>query len=191
MRYCAKCGDEFQDWVMECPDCHIELVDGSKPAEDKSRPGSNLDKIEDDQTHLSRDELVTIASFSHAPEAYVVTTRLQAEGILAFVADDYMVTMNWLYSNALGGAKVRVRESDAERAVRVLDGVKNNPADIVAGGKECPECNSPDISYQKFYLPPIFITVLVTMAIGNAFMLPFVKLKWHCNNCGYEWRNRD
>ena len=27
MPYCPECHDEFQDWVNECPDCKVPLVD--------------------------------------------------------------------------------------------------------------------------------------------------------------------
>jgi hypothetical protein len=31
MPYCPKCKDGFQDWVKECPDCHVELVNELPP----------------------------------------------------------------------------------------------------------------------------------------------------------------
>jgi tetratricopeptide (TPR) repeat protein len=69
----------------------------------------------------SRGRLVTIARFSHATEAYIPKTRLEAEGLWAFVADAETVTMNWLYSNAIGGVKLQVCEADVERALEILN----------------------------------------------------------------------
>jgi predicted Zn-ribbon and HTH transcriptional regulator len=179
MKHCPECGDEFEDWVKECPDCYVDLLDGPKPAVEKPQP------------HLSRDELVTIASYSHAEEAYVVWTRLQSEGILSFVADDYMVTMNWLYSNAVGGVKVRVRESDVEKAVRVLGIEEKDIQPVASDLKTCPQCNSTDIRYQTFSIRPMYITWILTFMIGgmSGFILPFLKLKWVCNTCGHQWKD--
>jgi tetratricopeptide (TPR) repeat protein len=65
-------------------------------------------------------ELVTIAAFSFPAQAHVVKGRLEAEGIRAFVVDEELVTANWLYSGAVGGVKVKVREGDVERALDIL-----------------------------------------------------------------------
>ena len=183
MRYCTECGDEFQEWVHQCPRCHIDLLDGPKP---------DIRDIEEVQSTLSRDELVTIASFSHAPEAYVTFTKLQAEGILSFIADDYMVTMNWLWSNVLHGVKIRVRESDVEAAVKILDSIPKELPEDNYESERCPECNSVDTRYYIFNLRAIFISWFVTFFIIAEYglPLPFFKFKWKCNKCGHQWRNR-
>lgn len=46
--------------------------------------------------------------------------ELEAEGIRAFVIDEELVMANWLYSGAVGGVKVKVREGDVERALDIL-----------------------------------------------------------------------
>ena len=43
------------------------------------------------------------------------------EGITAFVADEHLVTMNWLYSNAVGGVRLRVLAEDVEPALPLLE----------------------------------------------------------------------
>jgi len=67
------------------------------------------------------ERLVTIGSYTHATDAHIARTKLEFEGIRAILLDEAMVTMNWFYSNALGGVKVQVFESDAEMARKVLD----------------------------------------------------------------------
>jgi hypothetical protein len=186
VRYCTECGDEFQDWVHQCPRCHIDLLDGPKP--DVKEIKQPVEIVQG--TTLSRDELVTIASFSHAPEAYVTFTKLQAEGILSFIADDYMVTMNWLWSNVLHGVKIRVRESDVEAAVKILDSIPKELPEDNYESERCPECNSVDTRYYIFNLRAIYIIWLITFFISSdyGFPLPFFKFKWKCNKCGHQWR---
>ena len=52
------------------------------------------------------ENLVTIATFDSPAEAEVARLALEEHGIRAFLADDNLVGMNWLLSNAVGGAKL-------------------------------------------------------------------------------------
>jgi tetratricopeptide (TPR) repeat protein len=134
-------------------------------------------------------DLVTIATFSQATEAYVLKTKLEAEGIWSLVADEHLVTWNWLYSNALGGVKLRVREVDVERALEVLGleslGTESEEEelDIEDDESRCPNCNSFNIHYERYARRPQFASWLLL-----GFPIPFLKRKWKCNDCGYEWK---
>lgn len=67
------------------------------------------------------ERIVTIATYPIAAEAHFFRDRLTAEGIRAFVADDYLVSTNWALGNAVGYIKLQVREADAEAARAVLE----------------------------------------------------------------------
>jgi hypothetical protein len=62
----------------------------------------------------------TIAAFSKAEEAHLLRARLEGSGIAAYVRDEYMVTLDWMYSNAIGGVKVEVADEDYPAAVELL-----------------------------------------------------------------------
>lgn len=127
------------------------------------------------------EKLITIARFSQAMEAYLSKGRLESEGIECFIADEFTTT-SWLLANALGGVKLNVRESDIERALEVLQ------IDTVEAGADeprCPECASPDINYEKCSRRVVFASLLLL-----GFPLPFLKRKWKCKECGYQWRAR-
>jgi hypothetical protein len=64
--------------------------------------------------------LILIATFSHPFEAHLAKGKLESEGIEAFIADENIVGLNWLYSNLVGGVKLKVHEEDRERALKVL-----------------------------------------------------------------------
>jgi len=53
-------------------------------------------------------------------EADLAKARLEAEGIPAFAADEYIVRFDWFYSNAVGGIRLQVAEPDAELAMEIL-----------------------------------------------------------------------
>jgi hypothetical protein len=66
-------------------------------------------------------KLVTIRQFRDVPEAYLAKGVLDSANIENFLFDANIVGMNWLWSNAVGGVKLRVREEDAEEAAALLN----------------------------------------------------------------------
>src|SRR5437588_9420280 len=62
-----------------------------------------------------REDFVTLATFWNAPEAHVVRSRLEAEGIPAVVTDELATTTTWGLLNDAGGVKVEVPEEHLER----------------------------------------------------------------------------
>jgi hypothetical protein len=64
--------------------------------------------------------MVVVSAFTSVHEAHLARSVLQAAGIEATVADEHLVSMYWLYSNAIGGVKVLVPEAQAQEARDVL-----------------------------------------------------------------------
>lgn len=64
--------------------------------------------------------LATVASFSFPHEAHIARAKLESEGIPVALADEHTVSMQWFYSNAIGGVKVQVPPSCAQRAIEIL-----------------------------------------------------------------------
>ena len=96
---------------------------------------------------------VTIATFNFAHEAHLARTRLESQGIPAHVADEHIVSLNWLYAPAVGGIKLNVLEPDVQKAKEVFaEGAKIDPPKTL----QCPKCNSTDIEYQGFWRKTFF-----------------------------------
>jgi predicted Zn-ribbon and HTH transcriptional regulator len=179
MPFCPKCRDEFQEWVKTCPECKSELVD-SLP----SPPAKILTKA---------DPLVTIATFTYPMEAHLNRAKLESEGIDAFVADEHLVQANWLYSLAIGGVRLQVKESEVEESLSILNSATEPfPEELSTFiddvNEHCPKCNSPDIRYETFNIRPIFLFWLILSLIDSGVILPILKRKWKCRACGYEWK---
>jgi len=66
--------------------------------------------------------LVTIATFDEPAKARLAQNALKDAAIQSVVADETLVSMDWLLSQAVGGVKVQVREEDSDRAVAALEG---------------------------------------------------------------------
>ena len=83
------------------------------------------------------DSLVSIGSFPNAIAAEQVRIVLAAEGIQAFVEGGNTNTMLSHVGSALGGVSLTVRESDAERALQLL---QDSDFDDVSDAWHCRDC---------------------------------------------------
>jgi hypothetical protein len=74
----------------------------------------------------------TVASFSQPMGAHLLRARLEGSGIAAYIRDENMVAVDWLYSNALGGVRVDVADEDYAKVMELLaiEGASSD-ADIV------------------------------------------------------------
>lgn len=66
-------------------------------------------------------DLLTIRQFRDLPDALLAKSALESAGIECFLGDDNLIRMDWLWSNLLGGIKLRVRQEDAIVASRLLE----------------------------------------------------------------------
>jgi hypothetical protein len=67
-------------------------------------------------------DLLTIRQYRDLPDALLAKSALESAGIECFLGDDNLIRMDWLWSNLLGGIKLRVRQEDAIIASRLLEG---------------------------------------------------------------------
>jgi hypothetical protein len=63
---------------------------------------------------------VILRRYRDMPEAFIERSVLEDAGIECVLQDDNTVRMDWLWSNAMGGIKLVVREKDAEEAEKIL-----------------------------------------------------------------------
>lgn len=107
--YCADClveGGEY--YYCRQNECQAEMI----------RTGDVLPSTEPEAE--AETQLITIASYSQPYQAEIAKAHLEAEGIPAFLSDEYLVSINWLYSNAVGGVRLQVAETDVETARVIL-----------------------------------------------------------------------
>ena len=83
------------------------------------------------------EDLVTVATFDFLPEAETAKALLEAEGLTVFFSDAELVTTNWLLDNAVGGIKLQVPRSQAERAAALI-------AEMRAHHRSAPETEESD-----------------------------------------------
>ena len=124
--------------------------------------------------------LITVASFSKPEEAHLLRMRLEAGGVPAYVQNENLIQMDWLYSNLLGGVEVQIAEEDAERAREIVNDV---PEEALPGDRPvCPSCSSLNTAPDELPRRLSFASFIV---IG--FPLLFGKHRWKCADCGKTW----
>ncbi len=157
---------EFADSRATCSDCGSDLVSGVAPEPAKLDPPGE------------RDAWTTIASFRDVPSAYIARARLDAEDVPTNVADEHKVGVAWLYSQAIGGVKLQVLESDVRRARAILEAPQpGEEADSVSYGA-CPSCGGINVS------PATYPKRVGIFSLLLGFPLPFKRKQLSCASCG-------
>lgn len=143
---------------------------------------------------MENEKLVTLRQYDNSVQAHIDRVRLESEGIQCFIQDEHMVTMNWLYSNLVGGIKLQVTESDFDRAVEILeenylDDIQDFSDEYINDSQEdltkrCPRCDSNNTYREKFSRKAFFVSLIFLF-----FPVPFLKPKWKCLDCNYEWKD--
>lgn len=128
--------------------------------------------------------MFTIATFSKPEEAHMLRLRLEAGGVPAYIQDENMVQMDWLYSNAIGGVRVQIGEDDVDRAKEILQdpGAETEPAEMPG----CPKCASTNTAPDEL---PRRLSFLTFMIAGIPFL--FSKTRWRCGQCDHVWNERN
>ena len=65
-------------------------------------------------------KLVALRRFRDLPGALVAKGLLDSAGIKCFLSDENTVRMDWMWSNALGGVRLWVREDDLSESAALL-----------------------------------------------------------------------
>ncbi len=152
------------------------------------------------QTEISNenkdDEFVTLFSFTYPTEAYPFVDRLETEGIECFLFDENLVAVVPFLSNAVGGVKLRIRSSDLEKALRIVNELKKQnekpervidekwKSDYVPVETYCPECESPNVYRKKFPWYKIVISVIFAPYL----LVIFLTKRHYCADCGHSWK---
>jgi hypothetical protein len=127
-----------------------------------------------------------VASFRDAYQAHILKGALEASGIPAYIQDEQLATINWMYSQAIGGVKVYVPEEFFEKAIQLIEEIKvgnglEKALEDEAGILDlCPNCGSKSLEptrYSLWSLIPIILT-------WTPFFLG--RKKWQCKVCGHK-----
>lgn len=138
----------------------------------------------------------TIITFTYPQDAYMVRAYLESNEIQTIMTDELTAQVNNFYSTAVGGIKIKVKESDLNTANELLidggyikksDLKKRNiellPKSEIIDKEFCPFCKSKNIAKKS---EPNILTVIVFFILGVLF--PIFRRSWVCFDCNKEWK---
>lgn len=120
-----------------------------------------------------------VGRYQYSSEALIYKGKLESEGIEVFIRDNNIVDSNPLYSNAVGGIKLFVKEEDLEKAQLILSEVSQYSLDENNQLIKCPKCNAEQVDMVtsikdiKSFLAFLFSVLIV-------FMPFYSKHKYKC-----------
>ena len=127
--------------------------------------------------------LEILAAFTKIHEAYFAKNQLEMEGIESFVFDEYIIGVNPFYSNAVGGVKLLVHESEFENGSVIIKKYQEEQREYLGSkAHRCPNCNSTNIRQKSTF--HIVLSILCIFIFGILWVVFYRKNK--CNECGHR-----
>ena len=129
-------------------------------------------------------DFVIIRSFDNYVSAHIAMGRLEEDGIKCWLKDENTVTIDPILTNAVGGIKLMVANSGAERAITILRTIDSEQKAL----HPCPKCGSLNIELVSTPRKASnWLSVLVGFFI-TSYAMPVDKV-YHCFDCGHEYNN--
>jgi hypothetical protein len=134
------------------------------------------------------DKIITFENYNDPMLAEIILGRLKANGIDCYIADGNTIGANPLYTQALGGVKIKIFERDLEKCRAILAQDEDLKVDEMPEHDEetCPYCGSTNVRYGT---ATVKRTNWIGAVVSFLFMTyPFYARKaWHCFNCGKDF----
>ena len=135
------------------------------------------------------DQLVQVAAFIFPFDAYLMKLRLESEGVECYFADEITAAfVNWRWCLAIGGIKIKVKESDLEFVAEILSRepeITDLPEEWAFEDgtvRTCPRCGSPVVFKELFHRRFGYLAIL------TGYFIPVPNWKWECLRCRKRWR---
>lgn len=125
-------------------------------------------------------ETVVLKTFDNYFSANILLSRLEQNGVRAWLFDENTVTIGPFFGNAIGFIKVVVSTADAEAA---LDLLRQFEQEAVADAV-CPQCGSTGFLPVASDSGSNKVTAMLTWLFSNYAIAP--ETVYRCENCGFE-----
>ncbi|PWA11721.1 putative signal transducing protein [Flavobacterium laiguense] len=127
-----------------------------------------------------------ICVFQYSSEASIFNGKLESEGIRVFVRDNNTVDANPMYSNAIGGIKLFVKNEDFAKATIVLSEIS---ADSLNENNELIKCPKGGAEKIEMVTSIQDLKTLFAFIFSILFVLIpiYSKYRYNCNTCNFEF----
>jgi ribosomal protein S27AE len=124
--------------------------------------------------------MITLRSFDNYFLANITLTKLQDAGVECYLKDENTVTIDPILSNAIGGIKLVVKETDASDAKQLLQQFDEEYLKSV----KCPKCSATEIKLVTKPGVSNYITAIFTWLFSSYAVA--AESIYQCGKCGYE-----
>jgi DNA-directed RNA polymerase subunit RPC12/RpoP len=129
---------------------------------------------------------ILLTTFTNYMDAHLCQMHLEEEGINCWLKDENTVTIDPILTNAIGGIKLMVHESQVERAKELLR-IMHNKEHLAI---ECPNCRSHNVEYIVTNRKAgNWLSAITTFVLGDFAMAPHKV--YHCFDCGHEFEKQE
>ncbi len=132
--------------------------------------------------------LITLMIFDFAINAHLAKAKLASENIDSYLFDENVVGLNPLYSIALGGIKLKVKEKDYDRASEVIANtlsaaITDENGEIL----KCTICQSQEFYHNYNSMKGIkgFLSMVLSFLLSTYPI--YYKSVNKCKICGHEF----
>lgn len=124
-----------------------------------------------------KDSFVVVADFEYSSEAQISKGQLESEGIEVQLQDEFTVDTDPFASNAIGGVKLKVKQSDYQTVRELL---KESGVRFIGDFTVCEKCSSNEVS------------VVWSLKTIIKKLFPFGSLlDFKCLSCGHKFKAAD
>ena len=125
---------------------------------------------------------IFLQSYDNYVSAHIAMGRLEEDGINCWLKDENTVTIDPILGNAIGGIKLMVAESQAQRATEILKELEANRKMSLT----CPHCGSHNVELISTPRKPSNWIMAVFGFLFGSYALSAEKVN-HCFDCGKEY----
>ena len=125
-------------------------------------------------------DFIVLRRFDNYFYANITLTKLQDAGIDCWLKDEHTVTIDPILSNAVGGIKLVVKDTDVEEAIKLLQHFDEEYMRSI----KCPNCGQTTITQINKPGATNFITSILTWIFSSYAVA--TEQVYKCSNCGYE-----
>ena len=135
---------------------------------------------------MEKSSFTLIGRYQYSSEAFIYKGKLESSGFEVFIRDNNTIDSNPLYSNAIGGIKLYVKNVDVAKADEVLSEISAYSLDDNNQLLQCSKCGGKQIEMVTSITSlKTFLTFLFSVLIV---LMPFYsKFKYKCNECKFEF----
>lgn len=135
-------------------------------------------------------KLITAKIFDNPIDAHLLKTKLESEGVSCFLFDEHTVSIDPLYSNAIGGIKLKISAADIEKTREILNEIEKTPYTndnhVIV---KCPNCGSHNLYAGFKSMKGLKGTFSIILSFLLMILPIYHKSVFKCKDCNTEFEN--